>query len=163
MSKSVPSIEIVTFHAKYARAFRELNEAWIDRQFGLEPRDIEVLGDPYKHFIQQQGEVFFADQAGAAVGSCAMLPVDAATCELSKMAVSEQCRGQGVGRKLAAAALDWAQARGFQQVTLETNRTLRAAMGLYATLGFVEIKHEDSEYVRCDVQMVRRFEDHLAP
>lgn len=46
------------------------------------------------------------------------------------------CRGQGVGRRMLAEAVEWAAQRGLQRLRLDTHQDLRAAVHLYREAGF---------------------------
>src|ERR1700722_16910961 len=85
-----------------AEAFRTLNEAWIRKYFSIEEKDLTTLGDPETYILASGGHIFFAEDAelGEIVGCCALLRLNNKEFELSKMAVEEKCRGQGIGRRL---------------------------------------------------------------
>jgi len=55
------------------------------------------------------------------------------------MWVSQSARGLGLGRRLLAELEHHARARGVRTVRLETNRTLREAVGLYRAAGYREV------------------------
>lgn len=147
-------MEIVHFRPELAPAFKALNEAWITTLFALEPKDLEVLGDPAGKIVARGGEVLFALDGGVAVGCCALMRLADGGFELAKMAVADSHKGRGLGRALLAAAVDWARAAGAPRLYLETNSQLAPALGLYRSFGFVEIRPaEPSPYARADVVM----------
>lgn len=105
-------MEIVDFRPELAGAFKALNEAWITTLFALEPKDEMVLGDPAGQVVAKGGRVLFAVENGEAVGCCALMALSDGGFELAKMAVSDACKGRGLGRALMAAAVERAKAAG---------------------------------------------------
>ena len=69
----------------------------------------------------------------------AVRPLADATAELKRLYVRPAGRGLGVGRALAEAAVDAARALGYARIVLDTVPGMDAAVGLYRSLGFVEI------------------------
>ncbi|HVZ18357.1 MAG TPA: GNAT family N-acetyltransferase [Terriglobales bacterium] len=137
-------------------AFRELNEAWISKYFRIEEKDRETLGNPQKYILGAGGEIFMALVDGETVGCVALVKMSDTTMELAKMAVDEDYRGQGIGRSLIAAAIDWARSRCLHRLYLETNHTLTPAINLYRSMGFTDVPEErvmKSPYKRADVFM----------
>ena len=137
-------------------AFRELNEAWIAKYFRIEDKDRETLGNPQKYILSPGGEIFMALMDGDPVGCVALVRMSDNTMELAKMAVDENYRGQGIGRSLIAAAIDWARSRGLHRLYLETNHTLTPAISLYKSMGFTDVPEDrvpKSKYKRADVFM----------
>ena len=76
------------------------------------------------------------DVPGAIVGSVGLYPIDSVTCELRKMYLSQQVRGQGQGRRLLEHALERAKEIGFRRIVLETASVLKEAIALYRRYGF---------------------------
>ncbi len=150
---SVPLLHLRTFEASDATAFRELNEAWIKQYFGLEEHDHEILGDPLGSIIRPGGQIFMACAEGHAIGCCALIVVRPGVYEVAKMAVAEQYRGHGVGRKLLVYVIEQAGALDATLLTLATNSTLANAIHLYESLGFRHLPPEPSPYARADVFM----------
>ena len=66
--------------------------------------------------------------------------------------------GQGIGRRLLAAAIRWFEAHGGGELHLETNSVLAPAIGLYESAGFVHAERPGgpSAYARANVYMVYR-------
>lgn len=137
-------------------AFRTLNEAWISKLFRLEDKDREALGDPQRHIFDQGGQIFMALVDGEPVGCCALLKMSDTTMEVAKMAVDENFQGQGIGRAVLGAAIDYARQIKLHRLYLETNHVLTPALKLYAAMGFRPVPEErliPSPYRRADVFM----------
>ncbi|MCB2229167.1 GNAT family N-acetyltransferase [bacterium] len=130
------AIEIIDFRPRFAKYFRDLNYAWLERYFEIEPYDRIVLGDPQNQIIRHGGCVMFARIQGEVVGTCALLKHTEKKYELAKMAVDESSRGRGVGRKLIEASVQRARSLGAENLVLATSRVLEAANRLYLSCGF---------------------------
>ena len=89
------------------------------------------------------------DSDGRVAGCCGIYPIDGATCELRKMYLVKETRGQGLGGRLLRRALAFARARGFRRVELETASVLKEAIALYAGAGFQPIRRAHLA-ARCD-------------
>ena len=61
------------------------------------------------------------------------------------MWVADVARGLGVGRRILAELEAYARERDVRVVRLETNRTLREAIGLYRSAGYAEIERFSPE------------------
>ena len=150
-------MQIVDFQPDHAAAFKALNVAWITRYFAIEPKDLEVLGDPMGKIIAPGGHILMAVEDGAAIGCVALMAMKDGGLEVAKMAVTEAHKGRGIGRALMAACIDKARSAGAPRLYLETNSTLAPALGLYRRFGFQQIEPaEPSPYVRADVVMELR-------
>ena len=111
-----------------AAAFRALNEEWIARYFVLEERDHRQLGNPVAAYIDTGGAILIAELEGRPIGCVALAPAGTGAWELSKMAVSPELRGHGIGRTLLAAAVAHARGLGARSVFLGTSRKLPSAV-----------------------------------
>jgi N-acetylglutamate synthase-like GNAT family acetyltransferase len=137
-------------------AFRTLNEAWIAKYFGVEASDREVLDHPVEKILNPGGRIFMAFFDGNPVGCCALIVKERGVFELAKMAVKEQLRGHGIGRRILAHAIAEARGLGARSVYLETNNTLKNAIHLYESQGFRHLPPEriaPSPYARANVFM----------
>jgi putative acetyltransferase len=141
-----------------AAAFRALNEEWIARYFAVEEQDRRQLEDPVGAYIEPGGEILIADLDGRPVGCVAIVPDGTGAYELSKMAVSSELRGHGVGRKLLTAAIDHARELGARSLFLGSSKKLANAVHLYEALGFQHVAPEKLHmpYARADVFMELR-------
>jgi ribosomal protein S18 acetylase RimI-like enzyme len=68
--------------------------------------------------------------------------------ELTKMAVTENYRGKGIGRMLAEEAIRRIKNLGAKKIYLETSRELENALALYIKLGFKEIEYDTGNQTR---------------
>ena len=147
-------IEVVPFRADLAPAFQRLNLDWIKRLFAVEAADRKVLADPEHSIIAPGGQIFFAMDAGAAVGTVAMIRVEAGLYELAKMAVATSHQKRGIGEMLGRAGIDWARGAGAEMIFLQTNSRLANSIRLYERLGFRHAVDPDPpDYARADVYM----------
>ena len=149
-------IEFRPFRTGDGEAFRVLNEAWIERHFGIEEKDRTTLGDPEGKILAKGGHIFVAVDGEVAVGCCALIYVRPGVFEVAKMTVAEQHRGRGLGRALLAHTIEQAKALGASSLYLETNDGLGDAIHLYEALGFRHLPPErvtPSPYARANVFM----------
>jgi DNA-binding MarR family transcriptional regulator/ribosomal protein S18 acetylase RimI-like enzyme len=158
-SGTAPGMSVRDFSDELARAFHDINAAWISQMFALEENDITLLENPRALIIDKGGAVLFAETPDlGVVGTCAIMKMKDGWFELTKMGVLEAARGRKVGEFLLAAALDRAKAMGVaDRLYLLTNRKCGPAIHLYEKLGF---EHDaeimalfGSRYERCDVAM----------
>lgn len=150
------AIQVRPFESGDQIAFRELNEAWIAKYFRLEEPDRVVLDDPVENVLRTGGYIFMAIAGNLPVGCCALLPMAGDAFELAKMAVREDLRGHGIGRKLLDYAIAFARRIGASRLYLETNRTLVNAIHLYESVGFEPVSPDQvipSPYARANVFM----------
>lgn len=154
---SAASVQLRPFQAGDAQAFRSLNEAWIEKFFGLEEHDNEILGDPEGYVLAKGGHIYFAVVEETPIGCCALVPISPGVYEVAKMAVAEQWQGRGIGRRVLAYTIEQGRALGADSLYLETNSKLANAIHLYGSLGFQHLPPKVSPYVRANVFMELRF------
>ncbi|MBC7893834.1 MAG: GNAT family N-acetyltransferase [Cytophagaceae bacterium] len=149
---------------EYAVDFDRLGREWLERYFTVEPLDEEYLQDPQGKIVDPGGQVFFAIEDGAVIGTCSAIPQGDGSFELAKLAVTERAQGRGLGRRLAERVLAFAVAAGAPRVTLSSSSRLGPALRLYESLGF---EHQPfpgpRPYTDADVYMVRGLVDGAIP
>jgi ribosomal protein S18 acetylase RimI-like enzyme len=155
----VGAAEIVPFESRYREDFGRLNLEWLRRYFRVEPIDEQVLSSP-EAILRDGGAILFARLDGRIVGTCALIR-HGGDWELSKMAVTADCQGSGIGRRLLEAAIAEFRARDGGTLYLETNSILAPAIRLYESAGFVHAPRPGgpSPYERADVYMTYRGAD----
>jgi len=159
---SNPDIRIERWHPRWAGAFRDLNLEWLSRDFAVEPIDEIVLSDPQTHILAAGGDILFAvDANDRAVGTCALLRAGDDEVELTKMGVTADHQGQGLGKRLILAAIECFRRMQARQLFLETSSKLQPAISLYRSVGF-ELQPQlrpGSHYARADTYMIWRDPD----
>lgn len=148
-------LEIIAFASQYRDDFKRLNLAWLERYFRVEPIDEEVLSNPERTIVAGGGQILLARFAGRIVGTVALKPESDGGFELTKMAVDECWQGRGFGKRLLQVACERAKALGAPRVILYSQRSLTAAVTMYAKYGFTELPLIDARYSRCDIRMQR--------
>lgn len=147
-------IHIREFRPGDERIFRELNEEWITRYFALEAADKEKLANPREKIIDHGGCILLAFDGERGVGCCALVAMGSGEFEVSKMAVTDEYQGKGIGHRLMGAAIEKARQLSAKRLYIETNHTLTPAIRLYKAHGFQELSSDRavrSPYVRTDV------------
>lgn len=150
------SVEIVSYQEKYKEVFKNLNTAWLEKFFVVEPYDAEVLANPQKYILDKGGEIYFILENGVPKGTFALMYNDYNELEFTKMAVDESSQGKGFGNLLMQHCIDKAKEKGAKELILYSNTKLNPAITLYRKFGFTEIPVEKSEYERCNIKMIKK-------
>ena len=147
--------KVVDYQPEHQADFARLNVEWLERYFVVEPIDRKVLDDPQTHILDDGGHILMAIDEGQVVGTVALKHHGDDEFELTKMAVTADSQGRGIGRRLLEAAIRRFTERAAGRLYLESHSSLDTALGLYERAGF---RHEQppapSEYARADVYMV---------
>lgn len=146
-------LTIIDFHPRYQQAWKDLNIAWISKDFEVEQIDLDTLDYPEKYFINDGGAVLLAELDGEIIGTVALQPFGNGVFELAKMTVSESARGLKIGEKLGIAALERARKLGASKVFLLSNTKAYQAINLYFKLGFRCVALDSTEFKRANIQM----------
>ena len=147
-------IRIEDFKPEYKKAFIEINEAWISKDYVLEELDKKELYDPEGNILKGGGAILIALYNGEPVGTCALVNMGNGTFELIKMAVAEKARGLKIGRLLGIKTIEKAKALGAKKIILYSNTKFSGiAVQLYYKLGFKKVALGDTEWQRADIKM----------
>lgn len=148
------AISIVDYSSEYAKAFCDLNYAWISETYEVEREDEKVLSDPERYYLKDGGAILMVLYHGEPVGTCALKWSGTETVEMSKMTVAKSMRGKRIGDMLGNAIVEKAREIGAGKVILYSNRKGSAAgINLYRKLGFVEVPLTGADYKRADIKM----------
>lgn len=101
--------------------------------------DQEVSSLPGK-YAPPAGRLLLAVQDEDVAGCIALRPLDVDACEMKRLYVRPQFRGQGFGQKLVAAVIGAAREIGYERMRLDTvPGKMDRAIALYRSIGFHEI------------------------
>ena len=153
-SSVLSELTIVPFSMEYGEAFFELNRAWLEASFLIEPYDLKVLKQPKEMILDQGGSIFMGVLKGEAVATFALTLQGQGVVELNKMAVREDLRSQGIGKAVMRFALRACKAQGLRVVELYSHTKLKSALHIYRKFGFTDVAlPEDCVYDRANVRM----------
>ena len=113
---------------------------WLAIDLSYQGFEEELAGLPGK-YAPPSGALFLANSAdGEVLGCVALRPFGKeGACEMKRLYVLPEGRGQGAGAALVAAALQAAEAAGYTEMLLDTLPTMTGAIKLYRAAGFEEI------------------------
>ncbi|WP_153146919.1 carbonate dehydratase [Dechloromonas sp. H13] len=113
--------------------------AWLGVDLSYQNFDQEMALLPGA-YAEPQGRLFFAEVDGRPAGCVGVrpLPDSEGLCEMKRLYVAPEARGQGVGATLAMAAIKAAKEIGYKKLMLDTLPNMRMAVKLYRELGFTE-------------------------
>ena len=148
------NIEIIGYETKYASHFYDLNVAWLEKYFYVEPYDQKVLSNPKKYVIDPGGYIFFAKYTTEIVGVVSLIN-QKSFFELSKMAVTPKYQGLKIGLQLMNFCIEFAKQKQWESITIYSHKKLLPAIQLYKKVGFKEISlEENSHYERSNIKML---------
>jgi len=96
-----------------------------------------MLHRPLTEIYDSLRDFFVYEDGDRVVGACALHISGPEMCEIRSLAVRENCRGKGIGRRLVTACLDEARSIG-----LKTVFALTYQVDFFHRLGFRSIKKE---------------------
>jgi GNAT superfamily N-acetyltransferase len=117
--------------AELREMFREY-AAWIGEDFWVNDFEDELAALPGWFAAL----LIARNDAGELIGSSAVKRLSDGTAELKRLYVRPAARGTGLGKALAAAAVERARELGFTRIRLDTLPKMETARGIYASLGF---------------------------
>jgi putative acetyltransferase len=91
-------------------------------------------------YAPPRGRLLLAKAGGDLAGCVALHPLEAGICEMKRLYVRPQFRGQGIGKALLNTVLAEARAIGYQRMRLDTvEPIMQDAVRMYRAYGFREI------------------------
>jgi putative acetyltransferase len=87
-------------------------------------------------YAAPEGRLLLAWKGPVVVGCAALRRVDGSTCEMKRVYVRPDARGESLGRRLIERILDEARAAGYSRICLDVLPDFSAAQRIYESLGF---------------------------
>lgn len=117
--------------------------------------------DQLSAVFETAGSAYFvATEDGRLLGGCGIFPtpgLQAGTCELVKLYVSNKARGRGLGKLLMEKCIKAAGEMGYNKIYLETMPELNIAVPMYEKMGFEYLPGPlgQSGHHGCDIWMLK--------
>lgn len=146
-------LRLIDYQPKHKAIFKSLSEEWIKKYMPLIDHDKDVINDPEGQILAKGGEIIFAVLDGQIVGTAALTKKSDTHYELSKLAVTEKAKGQGIGKMLTEEIIKRARAKELKQLYLASNQALTVAIQMYTKMGFVMLNKAHAT-PQCDIHMV---------
>ena len=125
---------------QHARELFQEYAEWLDISLCFQNFDQELAELP-GDYVPPSGRLLLAQQDGNIAGCVALRKMDESTCEMKRLFVRTNFRGQGLGRSLTESIIKEARQIGYERVRLDTlPGRMDRAIAMYRDLGFSEIQ-----------------------
>ncbi|MFY9314220.1 MAG: GNAT family N-acetyltransferase, partial [Burkholderiales bacterium] len=110
------------------------------REFGYDTTFEALVADIAAQFVRDfdpaRERCWIAELDGAVVGSVFLVKKSKTVAKLRLLVLDPKARGQGLGRRLTRACIEFARAKGYKKIVLWTQSQLAAARAIYQAEGF---------------------------
>lgn len=127
-------MEIIEYDRKYRKDFVELNTAWLERFYMVEPVDRDTM-ERVEELVENGAMVYFAIENGKVLATCMAMPLEDNVWEICKLAATGQYTGTGTGSAVFRSCMEYAIAKGAKKLSLISCRSLNPP--------YISIKNSD--------------------
>jgi putative acetyltransferase len=92
----------------------------------------------HKVYNPPAGCIILAKEDEQVLGCIALKPISEGVCEMKRLYVRPSARGKDLGKKLVEELIDFAKKVGYKTMKLDTISSLKEAINLYQSKGFVK-------------------------
>jgi GNAT superfamily N-acetyltransferase len=92
----------------------------------------------HKVYNPPAGCIILAKENEQVIGCIALKPIGEGVCEMKRLYVRPSARGKALGKKLVEELIDFAKKAGYNTMKLDTISSLKEAINLYHSKGFVK-------------------------
>ncbi|MDX6611137.1 MAG: hypothetical protein QOD75_323 [Blastocatellia bacterium] len=126
-------------HISQARALFEEYAAWLGFNLCFQNFDQELANLPGA-YAPPDGRLLLAFVEDQLTGCIALRKIEESVCEMKRLFVRADFRGEGLGRTLVDAIIEEARQIGYQRMRLDTiPMKMKSAIDIYRSMGFKEI------------------------
>ncbi len=109
--------------------------------FKLDFQDVqkELSNFPGEYSPSVHGTLLVAYMNDIPVGVVALRKLSEDICEMKRLYVKREARGQKIGKYLSIALIERTRELGYKKMRLDTLSSMKSAVALYSSLGFYKI------------------------
>ena len=111
---------------------------WLDLDLAYQGVEAE-LQKFHVMYGSPNGLFLLAYSGESVAGGVGLRTLELNICEMKRLYVYDQFKGEGIGRKLCEQLIDQGKNLGFKAMRLDTLARMKPAISLYTDLGFEEI------------------------
>lgn len=98
-------------------------------------KELQTLHQVY---LPPTGCIILAKEDTQVLGCIALKPIGEGICEMKRLYVRPEAREKGLGNQLVDELIDFARKMGYKTMKLDTISSLKEAIKLYRSKGFIE-------------------------
>jgi ribosomal protein S18 acetylase RimI-like enzyme len=112
---------------------------WLNQDLSFQNIDDELNNFPEK-YQEPAGAFFIAKKNDEIVGTVGMNKLENKICEMKRLFVNDNYKGNGIGKKLVEIIIEEAKNKKYEKMRLDTLNTMDAALGIYYKNNFYRIE-----------------------